>query len=154
GMLASTESKGQTYVQIGNSSTTNANVAYPSPYGNFFYGARQQYIFTAQELLAANIAPNSIISQLAFRVLQPSGAQLNGFTISMTTTASTSFTSTTFIPNTGIVFGPVNYSDVVGFNTHTLDNPFFFDGISNLVIEICFNNTSWTQNAVVACHSA
>jgi hypothetical protein len=39
-----------------------------------------------------------------------------------------------------------SYTPVEGWNIHNFVEPFFWDGGSNLLIEVCFNNTSWTYN--------
>lgn len=43
-----------------------------------------------------------------------------------------------------------DYNPSVGWNTHTLSTPFQWDGVSNIVLNICsYNNTQYTQNSVV-----
>jgi hypothetical protein len=42
-----------------------------------------------------------------------------------------------------------DFIPTVGWNTHTLSSPFNWDGVSNLVINVCsYNNTQYTQNSV------
>ncbi|MCS7078356.1 MAG: T9SS type A sorting domain-containing protein, partial [Bacteroidia bacterium] len=45
--------------------------------------------------------------------------------------------------------GPFNHTPFVGWNTHTFSTPFYWDGTSNIIIETCFNNTSYTVNSPV-----
>jgi hypothetical protein len=47
-----------------------------------------------------------------------------------------------------VVYGPVNYTAVVGVNTHSFTTPFNWDGTSNVVIQTCFNNSGYTNNSV------
>jgi len=43
-----------------------------------------------------------------------------------------------------------DYNPSVGWNTHTLSTPFQWDGVSNIVLNVCsYNNTQYTQNSVV-----
>ena len=42
-----------------------------------------------------------------------------------------------------------NYTPVVGWNTHTMVNPFYWDGSSNIVINICsYNANGYTTNSI------
>lgn len=87
------------------------------------------------------------ISKLAFQVYIPGNTALAGFTIRMKTTTATAISAT--FDNIGLttVYGPSTYTDVAGWNTHTFTTPFAWNGTSNLLIETCFNNSNWTQNA-------
>lgn len=43
-----------------------------------------------------------------------------------------------------------NYNPSVGWNTHTLTTPFQWDGVSNVILNVCsYNNTQYTENSVV-----
>lgn len=66
----------------------------------------------------------------------------NNFNISMKLTNSTS-TTTTFETGMTQVFNPISLvlNSTAPFNTnHVLDVPFAWDGVSNLLVEFCFNN--------------
>ncbi len=44
----------------------------------------------------------------------------------------------------------INYTPFVGWNTHTLVTPFQWDGVSNIVLNVCsYNNTQYTENSIV-----
>lgn len=131
-------------ITIGTGTTTNTATSYPAPYGNFFWGARHQFLITATELNAAGMTAGNINS-LAFDVAQAAGTSLQGFTISMKNTPTGVVTG--FETGVTTVYGPQNYTESVGLNVHTLSSPFYWDGTSNLLVETCFNNSSWTQNA-------
>lgn len=54
--------------------------------------------------------------------------------------ATTPFTT---VLNTGI------YNPTSGWNNHNFSTPFFWDGVSNIVLNVCsYNNTGYTQNSV------
>ena len=41
------------------------------------------------------------------------------------------------------------FTPVVGWNTHTLSTPFYWDGVSNILISTCsFSNTGYTSNSI------
>jgi hypothetical protein len=121
-----------------NATTSGAGVAYPTRYGN----GRQQYIIRATELTALGLAAGNI-SSIAFRVGSTVGnpVTLNGYTIKMGTTASTAATTTFNTAALTTVFGPVNYAPTINaVNTHNLSTPFYWNGTSNLIVDLCFSN--------------
>lgn len=132
-------------ITIGTGTSINTGNSYPAPYGNFYEGAKHQYLITAAELNAAGMTAGNINS-LSFNVAQINGSALQGFTIAMKNTLSSSVS----VFETGLttVLIPQTYTEMLGLNTHVFTTSFLWDGISNLLIETCFNNTSWTQNAI------
>ncbi|HRG59608.1 MAG TPA: GEVED domain-containing protein [Bacteroidia bacterium] len=133
----------QTY-QVGNGTISNAGV-YPAPYGNLYWGARHQFLITAAELNAVG-AGNGNITALGFDVINASnGLPLTDFEIKIGTTAVNDLT--TWESGLTSVYINPSYVDVVGINTHTFTTPFYWDGVSNIVVETCFNNSDWNSNA-------
>ncbi|GAB4094503.1 Ig-like domain-containing protein [Flaviaesturariibacter terrae] len=120
-----------------NGTTTSSAAAYPTWFGN----GRQQYLVLASELQALGVVPGNLTS-IAFDVVTANGdpATLNGYTIKLATTTATSITAFQAGSFT-TVWGPQNYTPVVGINTHTFTTPFAWDGTSNLIVDICFSNS-------------
>ncbi len=133
-------------VTIGTGTAVNGNTSYPAPYGNWYYGAKHQFLIRASEL-TANCAIPGNITALGFDVATIQGTPLSNFTIRIKSTSATVVTST--FDNTGFitVFGPQTYTETAGWNMHSFITPFNWDGTSNLLIEVCFNNGSYTYNA-------
>lgn len=131
--------------QFGTDTTTNLNTTYPAPYGNWYWGAKHQMMILASELMAQGIAPGGEISALSFEVAVPMGTALTDFTIRMGHTGANSVGAfqTGLQP---VYFAPA-YSDMVGWNRHAFQAPFVWDGVSNVIIETCFNNGNYTNNA-------
>ena len=131
--------------EFGTDTTTNLNNSYPAPYGNWYWGAKHQMMITANELLAQGIAPGGEISALSFDVAVPMGTPLTDFTISMGHTGANSVG----VFQTGLqpVFYASTYVDSAGWNRHAFQVPFAWDGVSNIIIETCFNNGNYTNNA-------
>lgn len=145
-MLVSGQSMGQ-FVEVGTpSGTSNTTSSYPTPFGNWYWGARQQFLYPATELAAAGLAAGDMTA-IRFNVSATNGTTHNGYTVSIGQTTSCSLDAW----ETGLttVYGPVNQTPVIGFNTFTFSSPFTWDGTSNVVIEICFQNSSFTQNSIV-----
>jgi hypothetical protein len=135
----------QTY-QVGTGTIVNDEFTYPSPYGNFYYGARHQFLVTAAELQAAG-ASNGDINSVGFDVVTPAGVPLTNFEIKIGTTSVTDLTAW----ETGLisVYTSASYTEVAGINVHNFITPFNWDGVSNIVIETCFNNSAFDLNASV-----
>jgi hypothetical protein len=130
---------------VGTGTVANTNTVYPAPYGNWYWGAKHQFLILASELVALG-APGGAIGSLAFNVASVQGVPLQGFYIKMGHTALSALTST-FVPNLTTVYNATAYTEVLGWNTHTFQTPFVWNGTDNLVIETCFNNSSYTYNA-------
>lgn len=138
-----------TNIFIGNGTQFNSSTNYPAPYGNWYWGAKHQIIVTAAELNAAGMTAGDIYG-LGFNVAQVNGVALQSFSISIGTTTASQFSfGSSFLSGLTTVYGPVNYTESSGLNMHTFSSPFNWDGTSNLVIQTCFNNTNFTNNASV-----
>jgi trimeric autotransporter adhesin len=105
---------------------------------------RLQVLFTAGELRAAGIYASASISSLKLRVkTKNTTVPFKGFTISMTNTA-TSTLSTGFTGGTFTTVYTGDYSTVAGDNVFNFTTAFAWDGISNVAIQFCFDNSSLT----------
>ncbi|HRZ50223.1 MAG TPA: hypothetical protein P5338_12595, partial [Bacteroidales bacterium] len=141
---------------VGAGTDQNTNQNYPTPYGAWFETSRQQYLILASELTAAGIQPGTPIPSIGFDVanLNGSGVHVN-YTIKLAHTIVSVLTTTYETAGLITVFGPQDYYPVTGWNTHNFITPFVWDGISNLLVDICYandpNNTGdiYTYNASV-----
>lgn len=132
----------ETTLTVGAGTTTNSTTSFPSPYGNIFESVRQQYLYRASDLLAAGVTPGRLTS-IAFFIQNRVGAtNYRNFSIKIKCTNTTALTQGS--PEGGsfvTVFTPKNISlPATGWNTHTFDNQFDWDGTTNLLVEVCFNN--------------
>lgn len=146
--ITNTCSSPATQISIGTQTGSNSSTSYPAPYGNWYRNAKHQFLFTAAELNAMGFMGGKI-NEIAWQVTQINGTNLyNSFQISMKCTQITNLTTW----ETGLtqVLNPVNHVVNVGWNTHPLDIAYEWDGTSNLVVEICYNNlaTSFTNNSI------
>jgi len=131
------------------STGSNTTTTYPTPFGNYWWGAKQQFLYTAAELTAAGFTAGTINS-LAFDVTTPATTTLTDYAISMKNTTVTALTTTFETGLTQVYFNAAyTPSALTGFANNTITlTPFNWDGTSNIVIDICFNNTAFTTNAV------
>ncbi len=140
GLLTATE------VIIGSGTTYNSSTAYPAVYGGFYKNAREQYLVTAGEF-AANGGGAGNVTSIAFNVYALNGCgALPNFTIRMGHTTLSALT-TNFETGLTQVFTTASYTPIVGWNTHTFDTPFNWDGTSNVIVEVTFDfQASYTYN--------
>ncbi|HPS26199.1 MAG TPA: hypothetical protein PK269_01235, partial [Bacteroidales bacterium] len=117
------------------------------PYSTSFSDARTQILFTAGEIQVASGIPGSI-NALAFNVVSASAVALNGFTVQMQLTGMNTLTGFVNTGWTTVFSGTYMVSDV-GWQAVSLQNPFAWDGISNILINICYDNTAGTGNSMV-----
>ena len=123
-------------VEIGTDTTYNYNTGYPCVYGGYWANAREQYILTADELTAAG-AQAGIIRNIRFNVFSPeTSAGLPQFTISLGATTATEFANTSFLTGLTQAFTVDSYTPTAGWNEHVFTTPFYWDGVSNIVIQV------------------
>lgn len=135
---------------LGTGNIQNTGTSYPAPYGNWFNGARHQMLITATEMAAAGVNGSIDFQSLAFDVTQVNGVALTDFEIKMGNYSGTALTSFVTAGMTS-VFSTTSYTETLGWNTHTFQTPFQWDGVSNIIVEVCFNNfpNGFTNNAIV-----
>jgi hypothetical protein len=124
-----------------------------APYGTYYMDEKTQFIITKAELTAAGYSSaNTYIKALAFNVYNASGQAMNGFSIKMRHTTATSYSSTSYLSNTSMTTVYAATKTVTtGWNTHTFTTPFAYNGVDNLLIEICWDNSSYTTDSKVYC---
>lgn len=125
-------------VYTGQGTSTNTATGYPSAYGGFYGGTRQQVLILASELQGLGLDAG-VIDYLEFDVANLNSVpSLTGFTISIGTTNLSTLTSF----QSGLVqVYSATYQPVTGWNRHNI-TPFQWDGVSNIIIETCFNNNN------------
>ena len=117
----------------------------PTLFGNFLKSGRNQMLYTAAELTPA-LGSACIIKALTFNIaVFNSNAFLQNFTIKMACTNATSLS--TWEQNLTTVYTAANYQPQAGWlNGISLTSPFSWDGVSNIVVDICWNNPSTFGN--------
>ena len=130
-------------VQVGTATTimTGTAFAYPSPYGNYYKSARHQMLFKAAELSSLLNGSNIITSfSLDIGTLN-STVVLDNFTIRMACTSADSLTEYIAESSLQTVYSG-NVTPVLGWNTHVFNQAYVWDGVSDLVVDICFTDTT------------
>ncbi len=135
------DSIGNGYNVQSGSFTTNQTI-----YGNFKKGFRMQYLYTASELNAL-FGAGGVIKALAWEVGQfNSNATLQNFVIRIGCVPADTLLLNTWQQGLTLVYGPKTYTPISGWNNHSLDSFYMWDGVSNLVVEICHYNPATSNN--------
>jgi hypothetical protein len=130
---------------------TGAGVTGVTPYGTYYMDERTQFIITQSELTAGGwTAANSYLRSLAFYVTAASTQALNGFTIKVANTGATAFSTSSFLTGTFTTVYSGNVTAAANsWNTYNFSTAFNYNGTGSLLVEICWNNSSYTSNSSV-----
>ena len=132
------------YGIIGDSSLVTTTNSFPSVYGRFYWGIKHQILYTASELHAMGLVAGNSIRSMAFDVATVgSSNNMDNLTIKMGCT-NLSALSGVFVTGLSTVVPAHQYYPVLGWNTHQFSQDYVWDGISNLVVEICSNNSNYS----------
>lgn len=133
---------------FGTATNVNTTTGYPSPYTNWYGGTKHQMMIRATELQARGITAGNITS-VEFTVASV-GTSFSGklfdFQINMGSTSNTVMTGSSFEPAPSIVYGGVGFNQSIPITglpatvTHTFTTPYFWDGVSNLIIQTSYSN--------------
>lgn len=135
---ASGTSPAQQWVGTG----TLNNSFQPNPYYTGWWGNKNQYLIRASELIAAGLSAG-IINNIGFDVLATNGLPMTNLAVAMKST--TINTLTTWETGLTPVFSAASFTPTANsVNVHTFTTGFPWDGVSNIIIETCFNNSSWS----------
>jgi gliding motility-associated-like protein len=130
----------------GTGANTLAGGGVGTPYQGFWHDGRMQILYTAAELTGAGVQPGLILG-CQFNVSQKnSTAPYKNWTIKLACTPATSLNAATgYVGGTTIVYSNVaGVTPVVGLNNYVFTTPYRWDGVSSLVVEICYDNTAFT----------
>jgi len=130
-------------ITIGNG-TSSSNY----PYTTYWMDGRTQMLYLASEINADNPNATGYISKIGFNVVSNSTQAMSGFTVKMQTTSMTSLSGwvtsgwTTCFSGTYTVPG-------TGLQTIDMQTPIQYTGTGNLLVEICYDNSSYTSYSPV-----
>ncbi|MBK8552275.1 MAG: M28 family peptidase [Ignavibacteria bacterium] len=125
--------------------TTSSNY----PFATYYMDARTQYLYLASEI---NTGSSSIM-QIGFDIINADPGSMNNFSIKFQNTSKTALTG--FV-TTGwtTCFSPSSYTvPGSGWQNIILTQPFQYSG-GNLLVEICYDNSQYTQYSKVNSTSA
>jgi uncharacterized repeat protein (TIGR03803 family) len=129
---------------------TGTNSTTTLPLYTYYHDQRSQVIYLQSEIGVA-----ATIRGLALNVTTLPGQTMNNWTIRMKHTALSSYATPSW-DSTG--WTTVHQSNptisATGLTTFTFTTPFAYDGVSNLMVDLSFNNSSYTSSGGVTYTSA
>ena len=138
-----------TFGVIGTGTNAIGGTTYPAPYGNWYWGARHQMLYTAAELQAmTGTSPGAGAKLTSFGLdVAQVGAQttFQNFEIYVTCTSSADLSSG-WATNLTQVYNSASETISTGWNDYNFSQAYDWDGTSNLVVQVCFNDTSYVNN--------
>jgi len=102
---------------------------------------RSQFLYRASELTAAGLAAGNITG-LALNIGKYTTRAFTNLSIKIAPTSQNYLVNngSAFVASGGVVMTTANYTTTAGWNTFTFDAPYTWNGTSNLVVEVCYDN--------------
>lgn len=141
----------QSYITIGpgiaNSSVTLLTPNHIVPYNCFNNSGHVQYVYSASELFAGGATGPGNIDSLGWDVVTQISSSLPDYTIKLKNTLAIDVSS---YDNLGLqtVFNmhTINPSVGAGFRMFGFDTAFYWDGVSNILVDVCWNKIGTTTS--------
>lgn len=134
----------QTTACIGTGSTSTSY-----PFYTLYEDSRTQMLYKASEIIAGN-GGAGFINKLGFTVLTVGSPAMSGFTVKMQTITAATINSWTSTGWTTVYSNSAYTPAGTGLQYIELSTPYYWNGTDNLLIEVCFDNSSWSSNTTVA----
>jgi hypothetical protein len=112
-------------------------------YGSATLARRVQYLYTAAQMQAQGLTAGNLTA-LTFTVTTAGSQTMSDLQIKMGHTNASALVTTWNPDATTTVVPASTFTAVTGANTHTFTTPFNWDGVSNVVIEMCHSTTGAT----------
>lgn len=117
-----------------------------TPFYGFYEDSRLQILFLASELTAMGIQPG-LLSSMSFNVATLGSSQpYSNFTIKIGCTNLTSMPGGAFPAVATATVYTNTVTPVMGWNNFPFQTNYEWDGVSNVLVDVCFDNNSWTGN--------
>lgn len=138
---------------VGSGTSTANSSSGQTPFSLFYTSAHTQYLILASDISAAGFGPGALTS-LSFNVTSKASSKAySNYTIKLAHSSATSLTGL-LTPTFTTVYGPATYNSVAGANTFGIGSSFSWDGSSNVLVDVCFDNvtpaTGYSSNDAVS----
>jgi hypothetical protein len=126
----------------------NSAGSFFQPFRSSYTKGRTQALYLASELQTAGFVTGTSISSIGFSISNKGSSVPYNMNVKMKNTASTVLLTSGFesVPD---VYYSGSYSSVWGANTIPLSTPFIWDGVSNVIVEFCYDNTTASGDDVI-----
>lgn len=145
--FATTSTSGTTTSTLTIGTGTSQSLA---PYGTYYMDQKSQFIITKTELTNAGFtSTKNVLKSLAFNVVTNAGKAMSGFSIKIRHTTAAAFSSGFLSATNMVTVYSGTFTPVAGWNTHNFTTPFTYNGVDHLLVEICWDNSSYTTDTKV-----
>lgn len=142
-LLCLPQAQAQDWHAVGTGTNTNGPNGVPCPFGDIYAGQRAQYIYLASELSAAGLQAGDNIVSIRWVVTALNGTGMHeNYTIRIGHTAANTLSGFLGTPS-GAVTTPVDHQPVLGNNDFTFNNPFTWNGTSNVLVEVAHYSVTY-----------
>jgi len=117
-----------------------------NPFGTWWMDDRTQLLYKASQLTAAGICPG-VFEEIGFNVVTPGAYSMTNLTVKIG--HSTLTTLTGYVAGLTTVYTTASHTPVVGANDFMLSPTFTWNGIDNIVVEVCYDNSGWGAGCTV-----
>ena len=133
-------------VDVGSSSTVHSGNFLPDVYNRTFWGTKHQFIFRAGELNALGFSKGKIKS-ISFDLVNAIGgsASYSAMEIKIGCVGFPDLTGG-WVTNLSTVLSGYTHSPSTGWDELVFTSPYDWDGTTNLVVEVCFQNSGLTSS--------
>ncbi len=136
---------GEMTVQLGSGISVNSGTT-ANPINIYYKSLRGQMVYTADELYAAGITGGGNITEFGFYVTDPPNLALPNFIIRMKHTTATNVANHDNGPFDTVYLNPSYMPVSGGWDMLTLDTPFQWNGIDNILVDTAFGLvSSWSS---------
>ncbi|MCX7833740.1 MAG: T9SS type A sorting domain-containing protein [Ignavibacteria bacterium] len=125
----------------------NGTIITSYPFSTFYTDARTNILYTANEIISAG-GSAGFFTKIGFNFASASPITMNALTIRIKQTSNTTVTGFTNSGWTDIYYG--NYTvPGTGWQYFNFNPPFEWNGTSNILFEVCFDNSTYGSNSQV-----
>ncbi|MFA6951446.1 MAG: carboxypeptidase regulatory-like domain-containing protein, partial [Lentimicrobiaceae bacterium] len=123
------------------------NNAFSHPYFTIYMDNHSEILYTAAEITAAGGVAGDITGY-AFNVVETNSFPMNNFTVGIQNYSSSTLTSMVTSGFTTVYSGTYAVPGT-GWQTVNFTTPFVWDGVSNVLISTCFDNTAYSGSTSI-----
>lgn len=145
GSQAPTTAFSYTVENVNYSCIGTGTTAVGHPFYSYWMDSKTDMLYLNSEL---GLAGPKILTRIGFNFATIQAQVLNGFNIKLQNSSLTTLTG--FEQNNWTTVYSGTYTPPgTGWQYIDFTTPFYYDGVNNLLVEVCFNNTAYTQNSTV-----
>jgi len=144
----SLSSEAQVYIVGSGTSVTGSGTGGTgdTPFGTWYMDDQTQMLYLASELSASG-APAGFMNAIGFNVTQVGSPIMQNFNIKIGFTSATSISSLQSTVSYVTVYSSSAYQPTMGWNTFNFSSPILWNGSDNVVVDVCFDNSSYSNNS-------